>query len=173
ADSAKTAISNAKTVTDVESAKNTGVEKINQVSIPAQSATKQQADQNIDDVAKAAKQAIENTNGITDSEKKAAQDQVDADAKAAKEAIANAKSKQAVTDAVNNGTVAINKDDANAAIDGALAEKNNSIDDAPNLTTEEKQAVKDQAKTEADSAKTAISNAKTVTDVESAKNTGV
>ncbi|PEG76591.1 hypothetical protein CP370_09665, partial [Lactobacillus sp. UMNPBX19] len=67
----------------------------------------------------------------------------------------------------------MNKDDANAAIDGALAEKNNSIDDAPNLTTEEKQAVKDQAKTEADSAKTAISNAKTVTDVESAKNTGV
>nr|WP_304228557.1 DUF1542 domain-containing protein [Lactobacillus kitasatonis] len=67
----------------------------------------------------------------------------------------------------------MNKDDANAAIDGALAEKNKSIDDAPNLTTEEKQAVKDQAKTEADSAKTAISQASTVTAVASAKKTGV
>ncbi|MBL1072612.1 DUF1542 domain-containing protein, partial [Lactobacillus kitasatonis] len=135
--------------------------------------TKKQAEQNIDDVAKAAKQAIDNTNGITDSENQAAKGQVDADANAAKEAIANADSTKAVTDAVNNGTVAINKDDANAAIDGALAEKNNSIDTAPNLTDEEKKAVKGQAKTVADSAKTAISNAKTVTDVESAKNTGV
>ena len=135
--------------------------------------TQNQADQNIDDVAKAAKRAIDNTNGITESEKKAAKGQVDADAQAAKQAIGQAKSNKAVTDAVNNGTVAINKDDANAAIDGALAEKNNSIEDAPNLTTEEKQAVKEQAKTDADNAKTAISNAKTVTDVESAKNTGV
>ncbi|WP_143439215.1 DUF1542 domain-containing protein, partial [Lactobacillus crispatus] len=68
--------------------------------------TKKQADQNIDDVAKAAKQAIENTNGITDSEKEAAKGQVDAAANAAKQAIGKADSNQAVTDAVNNGTVA-------------------------------------------------------------------
>ncbi len=135
--------------------------------------TKKQAEQNIDDVAKAAKQAIDNTNGITESEKQAAKGQVDADAQAAKQAIGQAKSNKAVTDAVNNGTVAIDKVSANAAIDEALAEKNNSIDAAPNLTAEEKQAVKDQAKTAADSAKTAISKASTVTDVESAKNTGV
>ena len=134
--------------------------------------TKNQADQKIDDVAKAAKQAIDNTNGITDSEKQAAKGQADADANAAKEAIANADSTKAVTDAVNNGTVAINKDDANAAIDGALAEKNNSIEDAPNLTTEEKQAVKEQAKTVADSAKTDISNASTVGDVTTAQTNG-
>ena len=173
ADSAKTAISSAKTVGDVASAKKTGVDNINQVSIPAQSAAKQQALTNIDDVAKAAKQAIENTNGITESEKQAAKGQVDADAQAAKEAIGKADSNQAVTDAVNNGTVAINKDDANAAIDGALAEKNHSIEGAPNLTSDEKQAVKDQAKKAADSAKTAISSAKTVGDVASAKKTGV
>ncbi|MHC3514241.1 DUF1542 domain-containing protein [Limosilactobacillus reuteri] len=135
--------------------------------------TKKQADQNIDDVAKAAKQAIDNTNGITESEKQAAKGQVDADAQAAKQAIGQAKSNKAVTDAVNNGTVAIDKVSANAAIDGALAEKNNSIDGAPNLTDEEKKAVKGQAKTVADSAKTNISKASTVTDVESAKNTGV
>ncbi|WP_143440577.1 DUF1542 domain-containing protein, partial [Lactobacillus crispatus] len=99
--------------------------------------TKKQADQNIDDVAKAAKQAIDKTNGITDSEKQAAKGQVDADAQAAKEAIDQADSNDAVTKAVNNGTVAINKDAANAAIDGALAEKNKSIDAAPNLTAEE------------------------------------
>ena len=135
--------------------------------------TKKQADQNIDDVAKAAKQAIDNTNGITESEKQAAKGQVDADAQAAKQAIGQAKSNKAVTDAVNNGTVAIDKVSANAAIDGALAEKNNSIEGAPNLTSDEKQAVKEQAKKEADSAKTAISSASTVGDVESAKNTGV
>ncbi|MDM8290240.1 DUF1542 domain-containing protein, partial [Lactobacillus crispatus] len=135
--------------------------------------TKKQADQNIDDVAKAAKQAIDNTNGITESEKQAAKGQVDADAQAAKQAIGQAKSNKAVTDAVNNGTVAIDKVSANAAIDGALAEKNNSIEGAPNLTSDEKQAVKEQAKKEADSAKTAISSASTVGDVASAKKTGV
>ncbi|PWF24303.1 hypothetical protein DF212_00310 [Lactobacillus johnsonii] len=134
--------------------------------------TKKQAEQNIDAVAEAAKQAIDKTNGITDSEKQAAKGQVDADANAAKEAIANADSTKAVTDAVNNGTVAINKADANAAIDGALAEKNNSIDAAPNLTAEEKKAVKGQAKTAADSAKTAISNASTVGDVTTAQTNG-
>src|SRR5699024_7655651 len=173
ADDAKTAISNASTVGDVTTAKNTGVDNINKVSIPAQSDAKQKASANIDDVAKAAKQAIDNTKGLTDSEKQAAKSQVDNDAKAAKGAIDKADSKDAVTTAVNNGTVAINKDAANAAIDGALAEKNNSIDTAPNLTDEEKKAVKGQAKTAADSAKTAISNAKTGTDVESAKKTGV
>ncbi|OXC36288.1 DUF1542 domain-containing protein [Lactobacillus crispatus] len=135
--------------------------------------TKKQADQNIDDVAKAAKQAIDKTNGITDSEKQAAKGQVDADAQAAKEAIDQADSNDAVTKAVNNGTVAINKDAANAAIDGALAEKNKSIDAAPNLTAEEKQDVKNQAKTDADSAKTDISKASTVAAVESAQTTGV
>ena len=133
---------------------------------------KEQADQNIDDVAKAAKQAIDNTKGLTDSEKQAAKSQVDTDAKAAKGAIDKADSNDAVTNAFNNGTVAINKDAANAAIDGALAEKNNLID-ATNLTAEEKKAVKEQAKKAADSAKTDISKASTVTDVESAKNTGV
>src|SRR5699024_54042 len=109
----------------------------------------------------------------TDDQKQTAKGQVDADAQAAKQTIGQAKSNKAVTDAVNNGTVAINKEAANAAIDGALAEKNNSIDDAPNLTDEEKQSVKAQAKTAADDAKTAISNASTVGDVTTAKDTGV
>src|SRR5699024_4934301 len=83
-------------------------------------ANTKQADQNIDDVAKAAKQAIDETSGLTDDQKQTAKGQVDADAQAAKQAIGQAKSNKAVTDAVNNGTVAINKEAANAAIDGAL-----------------------------------------------------
>src|SRR5699024_5248484 len=142
-------------------------------SIPAQSDAKQKASANIDDVAKAAKQAIDETSGLTDDQKQTAKGQVDADAQAAKQAIGQAKSNKAVTDAVNNGTVAINKEADNAVIDGAMAEKNNSIDDAPNLTDEEKQSVKAQAKTAADDAKTAISNASTVGDVTTAKDTGV
>ena len=173
ADAAIANINKATTNDAANTAKENGVQAINNMTIPTVSDAKQKALTNIDDVAKAAKQAIDNTNGITDSEKQAAKDQVDADAQAAKEAIAQADSNEAVTDAVNNGTVVINKDVANAAIDGALAEKNNSIDGAPNLTDEEKKAVKGQAKTAADSAKTDISNASTVAAVESDKSTGV
>src|SRR5699024_7764545 len=125
ADDANTAISNASTVGDVTTAKNTGGDNINKVSNPAQADAKQKASANSADVAKAAKQAIDETAGLTDDQKQTAKGQVDADAQAAKQDIGQAKSNKAVTDAVNNGTVAINKEAANAAIDGALAEKNN------------------------------------------------
>ncbi|WP_143450164.1 DUF1542 domain-containing protein, partial [Lactobacillus crispatus] len=173
ADDAIANINKATTNDAVNTAKENGVQAIKNMTIPTVSDVKQKASANIDDVAKAAKQAIDNTNGLTDSEKQAAKSQVDTDAKAAKEDIDKADFNDAVTNAVNNGTVAINKDAANAAIDGALVKKNNSIDAAPNLTVEEKQAVKEQAKTAADSAKTDISKASTVAAVESAKNTGV
>ena len=178
------AIKNGQAVTDATNGSNADLTTVKDLSQAIENAqtglngdsnlatAKEQADQNIDDVAKAAKQAIDNTKGLTDSEKQAAKSQVDTDAKAAKGAIDKADSNDAVTNAFNNGTVAINKDAANAAIDGALAEKNNLID-ATNLTAEEKKAVKEQAKKAADSAKTDISKASTVTDVESAKNTGV
>ena len=135
--------------------------------------TKKQADQNIDDVAKAAKQAIDNTNGLTADQKQAANDQIDQAVTAAKDNINKASDDTGVAAATDAGKLAIDKVSANAAIDGALAEKNNSIEGAPNLTSDEKQAVKDQAKKAADSAKTAISSASTVGDVASAKKTGV
>src|SRR5699024_6965626 len=173
ADDAKTAISNASTVGDVTTAKNTGVDNINKVSIPAQSDAKQKASANIDDVAKAAKQAIDETSGLTDDQKQTAKGQVDADAQAAKQAIGQAKSNKAVTDAVNNGTVAINKEAANAAIDGALAEKNNSIDDAPKLTDEEQQPLKAQPKTATVDAYSAINHASTNSDATTPKYTHI
>ncbi|WP_233187118.1 LEA family epithelial adhesin, partial [Lactobacillus sp. UMNPBX12] len=166
ADSAKTAISNAKTGTDVESAKNTGVENIKNMPIPTSSKTKNDANSDLDTTAAAAKNAIDETSGLTEDQKKTAKDQIDQAVTAAKDNIKKASDDTGVAAAKAAGKLAIDKVSANAAIDGALAEKNNSIDTAPNLTDEEKKAVKGQAKTVADSAKTAISNAKTVTDVE-------
>ncbi|WP_157046838.1 DUF1542 domain-containing protein, partial [Lactobacillus kalixensis] len=173
ADDAIAQIKEATTNDAVTTAKENGVQAIKDMNVPTNSDAKQKATASIDEAAEAAKNAIENTNGLTDSEKQAAKNQVDADATAAKNAINDAKTNDAVTEAINNGTVAINKDAANAAIDGALAEKNNAIDAVSELTTEEKQAVKDEAKTAADNAKTAINNATTVSDVETAKNTGI
>src|SRR5699024_16840 len=166
-------ISNAKTGTDVESAKNTGVENIKNMPIPTASKTKNDANSALDTTADAAKKAIDKTSGLTADQKQAAKDQIDQAVTAAKDNIKKASDDTGVAAAKAAGKLAIDKVSANAAIDGALAEKNNSIDTAPNLTDEEKKAVKGQAKTVADSAKTAISNAKTGTDVESAKKTGV
>ena len=158
---------------DVTTAQTNGEKAINAVEIPTASKAKNDANSDLDNTADAAKKAINETSGLTDDQKQTAKDQIDQAVTAAKDNINKASDDTGVAAATDAGKLAIDKVSANAAIDGALAEKNNSIDTAPNLTAEEKKAVKDQAKTAADSAKTDISNAKTVTDVESAKNTGV
>ncbi|WP_191989973.1 DUF1542 domain-containing protein, partial [Limosilactobacillus reuteri] len=158
---------------DVKTAQTNGEKAINAVEIPKSSKTKNDANSDLDNTATAAKKAIDETSGLTDDQKQTAKDQIDKAVADAKENIKNASDNKGVADATAAGKLAIDKVSANAAIDGALAEKNNSIDAAPNLTVEEKQAVKEQAKTAADSAKTDISKASTVTDVESAKNDGL
>ncbi|WP_278826039.1 DUF1542 domain-containing protein, partial [Lactobacillus gallinarum] len=77
------------------------------------------------------------------------------------------------TNAGQDGKTAIDKVSAKAAIDGALAEKNNLIDAAPNLTDEEKQSVKDQANKAADNAKSAIKTAQDNDAVKQAQTKGV
>ena len=158
---------------DIKTAQTNGEKAINAVEIPTSSKTKNDANSDLDNTADAAKKAIDETSGLTADQKQKAKDQIDQAVADAKGNINKASDNTGVAGATDAGKLAIDKVSANAAIDGALAEKNNSIEGAPNLTSEEKQAVKDQAQKEADSAKTAISNAKTVTDVESAKNTGV
>ncbi|WP_278826036.1 LEA family epithelial adhesin, partial [Lactobacillus gallinarum] len=116
-DAAKEAIDKADSKDAVTKAVNNGTVAIN----------KDAANAAIDGAAKTKADAIDNTKGLTDSEKQAAKSQVDNDAKAAKGAIDKADSKDTVTTAVNNGTVAINKDAANAAIDGALNNKKSEI----------------------------------------------
>ena len=159
--------------TDVTTAQTNGEKAINAVEIPTASKAKNDANSDLDNTADAAKKAIDETSGLTDDQKQTAKDQIDQAVADAKDNIKKASDDTGVADATDAGKLAIDKVSANAAIDGALAEKNNSIDGAPNLTDEEKKAVKGQAKTAADSAKTDISKASTVTDVESAKNTGV
>ncbi|PAB55543.1 hypothetical protein A3Q24_04420, partial [Lactobacillus johnsonii] len=141
--------------------------------IPTASKTKNDANSALDTTAAAAKQAIDKTSGLTADQKQAAKDQIDQAVTAAKDNINKASDDTGVAAATDAGKLAIDKVSANAAIDGALAEKNNSIDTAPNLTDGDKQSVKEQAKKAADSAKTAISKASTVGDVNKAQTTGV
>ncbi|WP_263386078.1 LEA family epithelial adhesin, partial [Lactobacillus crispatus] len=173
ADDAIADINKATTNDAVNTAKENGVQAIKNMTIPTSSKTKNDANSDLDTTAAAAKKAIDETSGLTEDQKKTAKDQIDQAVAGAKENIKNASDNTGVAGATDAGKLAIDKVSAKAAIDGALAEKNNSIDDAPNLTDEEKQAVKDQANKAADSAKTAISSASTVGDVASAKKTGV
>ena len=85
----------------------------------------------IDSTADAAKKAIDKTSGLTDDQKKTAKDQIDKAVTDAKENIKNASDNTGVADATDAGKLAIDKVSAKAAIDGALTEKNNSIDTAP------------------------------------------
>ncbi|WP_288300325.1 DUF1542 domain-containing protein, partial [uncultured Lactobacillus sp.] len=158
---------------DVKTAQTNGATAINAVEIPTSSKTKNDANSDLKNIADDAKKAIDETSGLTADQKQTAKNQIDKAVTDAQENIKKASDNQGVADAKDAGKLAIDKVSANAAIDGALAEKNNSIEGAPNLTSDEKQAVKEQAKKEADSAKTAISKASTVTAVESAQTTGV
>ncbi|MQB95931.1 hypothetical protein DN440_09310 [Lactobacillus reuteri] len=172
ADDAITNINKATTNDAVKTAKDTGVQAIKNMPIPTSSKTKNDANSALDTTADAAKNAIDKTSGLTADQRQTAKDQIDQAVAAAKDNIKKASDDTGVAAATDAGKLAIDKVSANAAIDGALAEKNNSIDAAPNLTAEEKQAVKDQAKTVADSAKTDISNASTVGDVTTAQTNG-
>ncbi|PEG95678.1 hypothetical protein CP360_11050, partial [Lactobacillus sp. UMNPBX9] len=91
----------------------------------------------------------------------------------AKDNINKASDDTGVADATDAGKLAIDKVSAKAAIDGALTEKNNSIDTAPNLTDEEKKAVKEQANKAADNAKSAINTAQDNDAVKKAQTDGV
>ncbi|WP_143467868.1 DUF1542 domain-containing protein, partial [Lactobacillus sp. UMNPBX19] len=144
---------------DVESAKNTGVETIN--NIPTTSATKD-----------AAKKAIDETSGLTDDQKQTAKDQIDKAVDDAKENIKNASDNKGVADATDAGKLAIDKVSAKAAIDAAVAAKKSEIAQAP-LTAEEAKPLNNLVDQDAAAAKAAIDAATTSAAVETAKNNGV
>ncbi|OXC32095.1 LEA family epithelial adhesin, partial [Lactobacillus crispatus] len=141
ADDAIANINKATTNDTVKTAKDTGVQAIKNMPIPTASKTKNDANSDLDKTAAAAKQAIDKTSGLTADQKQAAKDQIDQAVTAAKDNINKASDDTGVADATDAGKLAIDKVSAKAAIDGALTEKNNSIDTAPNLTDEEKKAV--------------------------------
>ncbi|OYS59094.1 YSIRK signal domain/LPXTG anchor domain surface protein [Limosilactobacillus reuteri] len=165
------AIDNATTNAAVTEAKNNGVSAIDHIKVPTTSANKEKAITDLNTAVDEAKKAIDQDSNLTDEEKRAAKDQIDAAAKTAQEAINNAKTNDDVKKAVDAGTLVIDKDVANAAIDNAVAGKLKEIQDP--LTTDEKQAYTDLINSEANNAKQNIANATTVEEVTTAQNSGV
>ncbi|MCC4343534.1 DUF1542 domain-containing protein, partial [Limosilactobacillus reuteri] len=165
------AIDNATTNAAVTEAQTNGVNAINGIEVPNKSDTKDQATTDLNTAVENAKNAIDQDSNLTDEEKQAAKEQIDSDAKTAQEAINNAKTNDDVKKAAAAGTLAIDKDVANAAIDNAAAGKLKEIQDP--LTTEEKQAYTDLINSEANNAKQNIANATTVEEVTTAQTNGV
>ncbi|RMX25015.1 YSIRK signal domain/LPXTG anchor domain surface protein [Limosilactobacillus reuteri] len=165
------AIDNATTNAAVTEAQNKGVSAIDGIEIPNKSDAKEKAVTDLNTAVENAKKAIDQDSNLTDEQKQAAKDQIDSDAKTAQDAINNAKTNDDVKKAVDDGTLAIDKDVANAAIDNATAGKLKEIQDP--LTTEEKQAYTDLINSEANNAKQNIANATTVEEVTTAQTNGV
>ena len=165
------AIDNATTNAAVTEAQTNGIKAIDGIEVPTTSANKEKAITDLNNEVENAKNAIDQDNNLTDEQKQAAKDQIDSDAKTAQDAINNAKTNDDVKKAVDDGTLAIDKDVANAAIDNAVAGKLKEIQDP--LTTEEKQAYTDLINSEANNAKQNIANATTVEEVTTAQTNGV
>ncbi|MDB6249644.1 DUF1542 domain-containing protein, partial [Lactobacillus amylovorus] len=172
ANDAKNAISSATTEKAVKTAQTNGVDKINAIDV-ATTAAKDKAKSDIDQTANDAKKAIDDNKDLTDDQKTAAKDQIDQDATKAKDNINNAKTDKDVEDANNAGQLAIAKDGAKAAIQGALNKKLNEIDSASALTSDEKAKLTNDANTAATNANKAIDAATTPIEVTSAQTAGI
>ena len=178
ADSAKEAIDNATTNTEVEQAKTVGTTKVDLINPLA--VKKPAAKQAIDEAIKAKNDEIDARTDLTDEEKTTAKADAKAKADAAKEAIDNATTNAAVEKAKTDGATSVDsvnptaqaKPVAKKAIDDALKAKNDAIDARTDLTDEEKTAAKADAKAQADAAKQAIDSATTNDAVTQAKNDG-
>ncbi|MDS3837576.1 SasC/FmtB family protein [Staphylococcus hominis] len=162
----------------VDEAKTNGTTTIN--AIQPDVLKKSEARQAIDDIARAKKEAIDQTPDATTEEKEAAKAKVDQAVTEAKAHINEAINNSGVDEAKTNGTNTINaiqpdvlkKAEARQAIDDAARVKKEAIDQTPDATTEEKEAAKakvDQAVTEA---KAHINEAIINSDVDEAKTNG-
>jgi len=175
---AKAHINEAINNSGVDEAKTNGTTTINV--IQPEVIKKSESRQAIDDIARAKKEAIDQTPGATTEEKEAAKAKVDQAVTEAKAHINEAINNSGVDEAKTNGTTTINaiqpevikKSEARQAIDDAARAKKEAIDQTPDATTEEKEAAKakvDQAVTEA---KTHINEAINNSDVDEAKTNG-
>ncbi|WP_219350039.1 DUF1542 domain-containing protein, partial [Lactobacillus crispatus] len=126
ADAAKDAIDAATTNAVVEAAKNNGVETINNINVPATSATKDDTNKAIDDALAKKIEEINNAN-LTDDQKQSLIDQAQNAANQAKENVRSASTDEDVQTAKNNGIAAIN----------GITVKSNSVDDQDNSATNE------------------------------------
>ncbi|MGX0479178.1 DUF1542 domain-containing protein, partial [Staphylococcus hominis] len=162
----------------VDEAKTNGTTTIN--AIQPDVLKKSEARQAIDDIARAKKEAIDQTPDATTEEKEAAKAKVDQAVTEAKGHINEAINNSGVDETKTNGTTTINaiqpeiikKSEARQAIDDVARAKKEAIDQTPDATTEEKEAAKakvDQAVTEG---KAHINEAITNSDVDEAKTNG-
>ncbi|PEG74701.1 hypothetical protein CP371_09895, partial [Pediococcus acidilactici] len=92
---------------DVKTAQTNGEKAINAVEIPKSSKTKNDANSDLAKTADAAKNAIDQTSGLTADQKKTAKGQIDQAVTAAKGNINNASNNQGVADATAAGKLAI------------------------------------------------------------------
>ncbi|MCH4483334.1 DUF1542 domain-containing protein [Staphylococcus haemolyticus] len=179
ANTAKASIDQATNNSDVDTAKTSGVEAINNVQPTV--VKKDEAKAAIDKVAEAKKAEIDQTPNATVEEKEAAKAKVAEAVNNAKTAIDQATNNAGVDNAKTSGVEAINhvqptvvkKDEAKAAIDNAGQAKKTEIDQTPNATEEEKAAAKAKVDDAVTEAKKAIDQATNNTGVETAKTNGV
>ncbi|WP_138337620.1 MULTISPECIES: SasC/FmtB family protein, partial [Streptococcus] len=178
ADAAKANVDKAKTDDAVATAEDKGTTKVADVD-PAAKA-KPAAKAAIDAALKEKEKAIDAKPDSTKEEKEAAKEEARAKAEAAKEAIDKADSNADVTAAKDAGVGTITpvepkaevKPAAKQAIEDAYTAKVEEIEARPDLTTEEKEAAKAEAKKAADDAKANVAKAKTDDAVATAKDSG-
>ena len=176
-------INQSQTNDDAKAAATTGVQNIENVTIPTLDDAKKNANQAIDDALKSKVTEINNASNLNDTEKQKLVDQANGVAITAKNNVENATTNDAARDAANAGIDNIKgisftsledaKNAANTAIDNALKVKTNEINNASNLSTEEKQDLINQASKAAKNAKDNINNATTNDAVTDAQNKGI
>ena len=178
ADAARANVDKAKTDDAVETAKESGTGKVEAVDPAA--VEKDTAKKAVEAALKAQEKAIDAKADSTTEEKEAAKEEARAKAEAAKEAIDKADSNANVAAAKEAGVGKITpvvpkaevKPAAKQAIEDAYTAKVAEIEKRPELTTEEKEAAKAEARKLADAARANVDKAKTDDAVETAKESG-
>ena len=163
----------------VDEAKTNGTTTIN--AIQPEIIKKSEARQAIDDVARAKKEAIDQTPDATTEEKEAAKAKVDQAVTEAKAHINEAITNSDVDEAKTNGTTTINaiqpdvlkKSEARQAIDNEVINKKTEIDNNVDATIEEKEAAKSKVDEAAVEAKNNINHTEINQAVDKAKEDGV
>ncbi|WP_394861486.1 SasC/FmtB family protein [Staphylococcus hominis] len=163
----------------VDETKTNGTTTIN--AIQPEIIKKSEARQAIDDVARAKKEAIDQTPDATTEEKEAAKAKVDQAVTEAKAHINEAITNSDVDEAKTNGTTTINaiqpdvlkKSEARQAIDNEVINKKTEIDNNVDATIEEKEAAKSKVDEAAVEAKNNINHTEINQAVDKAKEDGV
>ncbi|MCC4387308.1 DUF1542 domain-containing protein [Limosilactobacillus reuteri] len=160
-----------------------GVDKILGIEVPTLADAKQSAIDAINDAFKQKETEINNASQLTSDEKQNLINQANSIADNAKDAINNATTNQSVEEAKNAGIEKINainvpttsatKDEAIKAIDDALTNKINEINNATNITAEEKANLIDEANNAANTAKDNITKATSDSEVATATTDGI